>query len=83
MIKKMVGPLKLQTDPHSLVDKVGDKVTQKDLNKIISAQLIHNVNFFNNYSPRKGVVRREEKTENLLYFMFNGKVRSKDLDSLS
>ena len=40
MQMNLTNVTKLRTYPHPLVDRVGEEVTQKNLNKLISAQLI-------------------------------------------
>ena len=40
MQRNLTNVTKLRIDPNFLVDKVGEEVTQKHLNKLISAQLI-------------------------------------------
>ena len=42
MQRSLTNFTKLMLNPHPLVDRVGEKVTQKHLNKLISDQLILN-----------------------------------------
>jgi hypothetical protein len=72
---------KLKADPHSLLDKFGEKMTQKHLNRLISAQLVHRVKTYQEYDSERGLVEKEEKEVFLIYFLSGGRVRWMDLST--
>lgn len=73
--------IKLEADPHTLLDKIGEKMTQKHLNKLLSSHIIYKVKINKQYSPEKELIAKEEKTEYLMYF-FNcvGRVKWMELN---
>ena len=82
MQRNLTNVTKLRPDPYPLVDRVGEEVTQKHLNKLISAQLILNLVKIREHISGKGMMTRELLKDFLLYFLANGTVKWMDMDTL-
>ena len=82
MKKNLTNVTKLRADPHPLVDRVGEEVTQRHLNKLISAQLILKPVKIREHIRGKGLMTKEVLKDFLLYFLANGTLKWMDLDTL-
>lgn len=81
MSKKTTDVTKLKANPHSLLDRFGEKMTQKHPNKLISTHFVHKVKAYQEYDPRKGLVDKEETIVFLVYFLYDGRVRWMNLST--
>ena len=68
MQRNLTNVIKLRPDQHPLVDKVGEEVTQKHLNKLISTQLILKPVKIREYVGGRGMMTKEVLKDFLLYF---------------
>ena len=82
MQRSLTNVTKLGPDPHPLVNRVGEEVTQKHLNKLILAQLILNPVKFREYVSERGMMTKEVLKDFLLYFLANGTIKWMDMDTL-
>ena len=82
MQRNLTNITKRSSDPHPLVDRVGEEVTQKHLNKLISAQLILKPVKSKDHTKGKGLMTREVLKDFLLYFLDDGTVKWMDMDTL-
>ena len=80
--RNLTNVIKLRTDPHPLVDRVGEEVTQKHLNKLILAQLILKPVKIREHISGKGLMTREVLKYFMLYFFTNKRVKWMDMDTL-
>ena len=82
MQRSLTNVTKLRPDPHPLVDRVGEEVTQKHLNKLISAQLILKPVKIREYVSGRGMMTKEVLKDFLLYFLADGTVKWMEMDTL-
>ena len=82
MKKNLTNVMKLRADPHPLVDRVGEEVTQRHLKKLISSQMILKPVKIREHIRGKGLMTKEVLKDFLLYFLENGTVKWMDLDTL-
>ena len=82
MQRNLTNITKLSSDPHLLVDRVGEEVTQNHLNKLISSQLILKPVKIKEHTKGKRMTTREVLKDFLLYFLADGTVKWMDMDTL-
>ena len=82
MQRSLTNVIKLRSDPHPLVDRVGEEVTQIHLNKLISAQLILKPVKIKEYVNGRGMMTKEVLKDFLLYFMADRTVKWMDIETL-
>ena len=82
MPRSLTNVTKLRPGPHPLVDRVGEEVTQRHLNKLISTQLILKQFKIREYVSSRGMMTKEVLKDFLLYFLANGTVKWMDMDTL-
>ena len=81
MKRNIINITKLSVDPHLLVDKVGEEVTKRHLNKLISAQLVLKPIKIKEHIIGKGLMKKEVMSNHLLYFLENRIVKWMDMDT--
>ena len=82
MQRSLTNITKLRLDPHPLVDRVGEEVTQKHLDKLMSAQLILKPVKIIEYVSGRGMMTNEVLKDFVLYLMAYGTVKWMDMDTL-
>ena len=82
MQRSLTNVTKLRPDPHPLVDRVREGVTQKHLNKLILAQLILKPVKLREYVSGRGMMTKKVLKYFLLYFLADGTVKWMDMDTL-